>query len=283
MNRIFTGRRVFFGGFVASLLVASRCSTMSVRTASARVKQHASGDDDEEAAPGGVVEAVPADAEVYERPSDQPENPDEHFQVPQLPPSMVQDRLYGSEQSPADRRTWPDSAAAWSVQGYRNHMEDEYLIDRDTLANVAIYAVFDGHGGPRCSSFAKQVFSDALRRQINSRVKAKTLDPNAVPPTPSPIATALTTLSAAAVEATTPSSSASSTTPKFVVQTVTPGVAQFLVNNDLNQLSSIMAATFVDVERRYALATKDSPKPREGSTACVALGTSNVCVVCLVG
>ena len=93
---------------------------MSVRTASARVKQHASGDDDEEAAPGGVVEAVPADAEVYERPSDQPENPDEHFQVPQLPPSMVQDRLYGSEQSPADRRTWPDSAAAWSVQGYRN-------------------------------------------------------------------------------------------------------------------------------------------------------------------
>lgn len=46
--------------------------------------------------------------------------------------------------------------SAYSLQGQRKYMEDEYYIDRD--GNFA--AIFDGHGGPavsRCSDNNQEV------------------------------------------------------------------------------------------------------------------------------
>jgi serine/threonine protein phosphatase PrpC len=61
------------------------------------------------------------------------------------------------------------SAGVHSIQGSRPHMEDTYqaAINIDDDPKHAFYAVYDGHGGPRCSDFAADRLHKELLHQPN--------------------------------------------------------------------------------------------------------------------
>jgi serine/threonine protein phosphatase PrpC len=49
-----------------------------------------------------------------------------------------------------------------SAQGGRDHQEDRVSVTRNAAPGVDLYAVYDGHGGARCSHLAAQVFPKAF-------------------------------------------------------------------------------------------------------------------------
>lgn len=56
-----------------------------------------------------------------------------------------------------------------SMQGWRNHMEDAHITLSSLggdLQNLALFGVFDGHGGAEVAAFCQERFADVLRRQI---------------------------------------------------------------------------------------------------------------------
>ncbi|XP_051963485.1 protein phosphatase, Mg2+/Mn2+ dependent, 1Lb [Xyrauchen texanus] len=60
------------------------------------------------------------------------------------------------------------SAAVYSIQGRREHMEDRFHILTDTLnkSHPDIYGVFDGHGGQSASEYVKSRLPLMLRQQL---------------------------------------------------------------------------------------------------------------------
>ncbi|KTG00212.1 hypothetical protein cypCar_00021871 [Cyprinus carpio] len=67
------------------------------------------------------------------------------------------------------------SAAVYSIQGRRDHMEDRFDILTDTLNNShpTIFGVFDGHGGETAAEYAKSHLPVMLRQQLQRYEKQK--------------------------------------------------------------------------------------------------------------
>jgi len=57
--------------------------------------------------------------------------------------------------------------------GSRQRMEDSYLICQDLKVSatlkISVFAVFDGHGGSRCSEFMRENFVHCLRLKLLSK------------------------------------------------------------------------------------------------------------------
>uniref|UniRef100_A0A673H100 Protein phosphatase, Mg2+/Mn2+ dependent, 1Lb n=1 Tax=Sinocyclocheilus rhinocerous TaxID=307959 RepID=A0A673H100_9TELE len=75
-------------------------------------------------------------------------------------------------------RTWQHrskSAAVYSIQGRRDHMEDRFDILTDTLnkSHPTIFGVFDGHGGETAAEYAKSHLPVMLRQQLQRYEKQK--------------------------------------------------------------------------------------------------------------
>ncbi|XP_056120677.1 protein phosphatase, Mg2+/Mn2+ dependent, 1Lb isoform X3 [Rhinichthys klamathensis goyatoka] len=76
-------------------------------------------------------------------------------------------------------RTWQfrsSSAAVYSIQGRRDHMEDRFLILTDTLnySHPDIFGIFDGHGGKAAAEYAKSHLPVMLRQQLQKENSART-------------------------------------------------------------------------------------------------------------
>lgn len=65
------------------------------------------------------------------------------------------------------------SAGVYSIQGMRAHMEDSYYAD----ASHNFYAVYDGHGGARCSEYITQHLHESI-----FSVSTYLLAPSTTPP-----------------------------------------------------------------------------------------------------
>ncbi|XP_016108874.1 protein phosphatase 1L-like [Sinocyclocheilus grahami] len=67
------------------------------------------------------------------------------------------------------------SAAVYSIQGRRDHMEDRFDILTDTLnkSHPTIFGVFDGHGGETAAEYAKSHLPVMLRQQLQRYEKQK--------------------------------------------------------------------------------------------------------------
>jgi len=55
------------------------------------------------------------------------------------------------------------SAAVYSIQGLRAHMEDAFVCDENLPHGRALYGVFDGHGGSKCAEFCAARLPGILR------------------------------------------------------------------------------------------------------------------------
>lgn len=66
---------------------------------------------------------------------------------------------------PSVRMSLGRNAGVYSIQGQRNHMEDSYYADHTT----GFYAVYDGHGGGRASSYLTSNFHVLLSRHDYQR------------------------------------------------------------------------------------------------------------------
>lgn len=81
-------------------------------------------------------------------------------------------QLAASAQRDASERLCESRASVWHVrreaagtataQGKREHQEDRVAISKNAVPGVDLYALFDGHGGSRCSQIASQVFAKAF-------------------------------------------------------------------------------------------------------------------------
>ncbi|XP_061575448.1 protein phosphatase, Mg2+/Mn2+ dependent, 1Lb isoform X1 [Cololabis saira] len=68
-------------------------------------------------------------------------------------------------------KTWEfksSSAAVYSIQGRRDHMEDRFQVLTDAVnkSHPSIFGIFDGHGGEAAADFAKAHLPEALRQQL---------------------------------------------------------------------------------------------------------------------
>ncbi|KAF4103718.1 protein phosphatase, Mg2+/Mn2+ dependent, 1Lb [Onychostoma macrolepis] len=75
-------------------------------------------------------------------------------------------------------KTWQyksSSAAVYSIQGRRDHMEDRFHILTDALnqSHTSIYGIFDGHGGETAAEYAKSHLPAMLRQQLQRYEKQK--------------------------------------------------------------------------------------------------------------
>ena len=62
----------------------------------------------------------------------------------------------------------------WSTQGLRPTHEDSHIAEGGLIENsLAVFAVFDGHGGSRCSKFLETHFIDIVQSNILKDVKYK--------------------------------------------------------------------------------------------------------------
>ncbi|XP_034950097.1 protein phosphatase 1L [Chelonus insularis] len=75
-----------------------------------------------------------------------------------------------SNSSHAEKLSWElkqNNVAAYAVQGYRDHMEDRFIVnDNIEDTGVSLFAVFDGHGGEFAANYAR----DKLIPNINKKV-----------------------------------------------------------------------------------------------------------------
>lgn len=69
--------------------------------------------------------------------------------------------------SPDRRRERENGINFWtsSMRGWRVSMEDQHIADPDFGEDMALYAVFDGHGGPKVSEFCQRNFGRVLKSQ----------------------------------------------------------------------------------------------------------------------
>ncbi|RXN14408.1 phosphatase 1L [Labeo rohita] len=75
-------------------------------------------------------------------------------------------------------KTWQyksSSAAVYSIQGRRDHMEDRFDILTDALnkSHPTIFGIFDGHGGETAAEYAKSHLPVMLRQQLQRYEKQK--------------------------------------------------------------------------------------------------------------
>jgi len=49
------------------------------------------------------------------------------------------------------------------MQGWRGEMEDAHITEPNFDENVALFAIFDGHGGPEVAIFCEKHFGKQLK------------------------------------------------------------------------------------------------------------------------
>lgn len=49
-----------------------------------------------------------------------------------------------------------------AMQGWRTNMEDAHICNTNLTDSTALFAVFDGHGGPEVAKFCEKYFSGEL-------------------------------------------------------------------------------------------------------------------------
>jgi len=56
---------------------------------------------------------------------------------------------------------------ASAMQGWRMNMEDAHITEPEFGPNMALFAVFDGHGGPEVAKFCEKHFGEQLKKNPN--------------------------------------------------------------------------------------------------------------------
>ncbi|XP_026480851.1 protein phosphatase 1L isoform X2 [Ctenocephalides felis] len=73
-------------------------------------------------------------------------------------------------QSSAERQSWElksSSSAAYAIQGRRPRMEDRFIINENINdTGVALFAIFDGHGGEFAANYAKEFLIQNLFNRV---------------------------------------------------------------------------------------------------------------------